>query len=162
MATCALCRRTYSQNREIQKSYTNNDSQPGAYSSKTNTNNHKNKQRKGQTLTKLHQQRQAMTYCVGAHTSKTKKIKKANAQKKQRQIQNKNKDKLRRCTYFQKKYIDKKTNTNTNDDKYKTEQRQIAQVHILPRENQQQSHEQAVNMAAAAAKVSIFRCASIS
>jgi len=26
------------------------------------------------------------------------------------------------------------------------------QVHILPRENQQQSHEQAVNMAAAAAK----------
>ena len=48
------------------------------------------------------------------------------------------------------------TNTNTNDDKYKTKQRQLAQVHILPRENQQQSHEQAVNMAAAAAKVSTF------
>ena len=48
------------------------------------------------------------------------------------------------------------TNTNTNDDKYKTKQRQLAQVHILPRENQQQSHEQAVNMAAAAAKVAIF------
>ena len=29
-------------------------------------------------------------------------------------------------------------------------------MHILPRENQQQSHEQAVNMAAAAAKVAIF------
>ena len=77
MATCALCRRTYSQIRKIQKSYTNNDSQPGAYSSKTNTNNHKNKQRKGQTLTKLHQQRQAMIYCAGAHTSK-KKDKKTN------------------------------------------------------------------------------------
>ena len=77
------------------KSYTNNDSQPGAYSSKTNTINHKNIQRQGQTLTKLHKQRQAMAYCAGAHTSKTKKIKKKNAQKKQRQIQNKNKDKLR-------------------------------------------------------------------
>ena len=94
-------------------------------------------------------------YIVQVHIHPKKKI------KRQTQIQTTtnakpNKDKLRRCTLLPKQKIDKKTNTNTNDDKYKTEQRQIAQVHILPRENQQQSHEQAVNMAAAAAKVSIF------
>ena len=114
----------------------------------------KTNKKKGQTLTKLHQQRQAMIYCAGAHTSKKK-------DKRQTQIQTTtnakpNKDKLRRCTLLPKQKIDKKTNTNTNDDKYKTKQRQIAQVHILPRENQQQSHEQAVNMAASAAKVLIF------
>jgi len=37
----------------------------------------KTNKKKGQTLTKLHQQRQAMIYCAGAHTSK-KKDKKTN------------------------------------------------------------------------------------
>ena len=155
MATCALCRRTYSQIREIQKSYTKNDSQPAAYSSKTNTNNHENKQKKRTNTDKVTPTKTSHDILCRCTYIQKKKI------KRQTQIQTTtnakpNKDKLRRCTLLPKQKIDKKTNTNTNDDKYKTEQRQIAQVHILPRENQQQSHEQAVNMAASAAKVLIF------
>ena len=68
-------------------------------------------------------------------------------------------DILCRCTYFQ-NIKDKKDKHKYKQrqirNKNKDRHRQIAQVHILPRENQQQSHEQAVNMAAAAAKVAIF------
>ena len=71
----------------------------GAYSSKTNTNNHKNKQRQGQTLTKLHKQRQAMEWSiVQVHILPKKRV--------------------------------KKTNTIANNNKYKTKQRQLAQVHF--------------------------------
>ena len=156
MATCALCRRTYSQNREIQKSYTNNNSQPGAYSSKTNTNNHENKQKKRTNTDKVtptktsHDILCRCTYFQNKKDKKEKRTKKTTTNTKQKQRQ------IAQCAgaLTSKKNIDKKT--NTNDDKYKTKQRQIAQVHILPRENQQQSHEQAVNMAASAAKVLIF------
>ena len=105
MTTCALCRRTYSQNREIQKNYKNNDSVCRCIffpDKKDKKGKHKYKRRQIQNQTK--------TNCAGAPTSQTKKIKKTNTNTNNDKHETKTKtgtDKLHRCTYFQ-----ERTNNN--------------------------------------------------